>query len=229
MKLLFLNSDENVVSRRNMRALISCCIGNVKSFVAKFAIFCFCHVLNLRVSQVVSFEPTVLHVVKCALMDKSNFRSVRCRFFRHSCWLDDLLSCRNHSKPHLRPTIPTADRSTGLLDNPGLFPSFPSERLNGVRSSPPTRLPTSQPRTRLPSTSAFPRRDTVGTGRVTEPTTTDYSLGVNRGRYGTDPTHKGCRVCDTTPSWQNKSGKFVKVWQKFTVIQEMVNYSATVV
>ncbi|XP_049930517.1 la-related protein 4B-like isoform X3 [Epinephelus moara] len=97
---------------------------------------------------------------------------------------------RNHSKPHLRPTIPTADRSTGLLDNPGLFPSFPSERLNGVRSSPPTRLPTSQPRTRLPSTAAFPRRDTVGTGRVTEPTTPDYSLGIGRGRKNVSTSRK---------------------------------------
>ncbi|XP_060939772.1 la-related protein 4B isoform X2 [Limanda limanda] len=93
---------------------------------------------------------------------------------------------RNHSKPHLRPTLPTADRSTGLLDSPALFPSFPSERLNGVRSSPPTRLPASQPRTRLPSTAAFPRRDTVGTGRVTEPTSTDYSLGIGRGRKKRD-------------------------------------------
>ncbi|XP_069367661.1 la-related protein 4B isoform X15 [Paralichthys olivaceus] len=97
---------------------------------------------------------------------------------------------RNHSKPHLRPTIPTADRSTGLLDSPALFPSFPSERLNGVRSSPPTRLPTSQPRTRLPSTAAFPRRDTVGTGRVTEPTTTDYSLGIGRGRKNVSTSRK---------------------------------------
>ncbi|XP_040910896.1 la-related protein 4B isoform X5 [Toxotes jaculatrix] len=98
---------------------------------------------------------------------------------------------RNHSKPHLRPTIPTADRSTGLLDSPSLFPSFPSERLNGVRSSPPTRLPTSQPRTRLPSTVAFPRRDTVGTGRVTEPTTTtDYSLGLGRGRKNVSASRK---------------------------------------
>uniref|UniRef100_A0A8C4ICA0 La ribonucleoprotein 4B n=1 Tax=Dicentrarchus labrax TaxID=13489 RepID=A0A8C4ICA0_DICLA len=97
---------------------------------------------------------------------------------------------RNHSKPHLRPTIPTADRSAGLLDNPSLFPSFPSERLNGVRSSPPTRLPTSQPRTRLPSTSAFPRRDTVGTGRVTEPSTTDYSLGIGRGRKNVSASRK---------------------------------------
>uniref|UniRef100_A0A3Q0SQG3 La ribonucleoprotein 4B n=1 Tax=Amphilophus citrinellus TaxID=61819 RepID=A0A3Q0SQG3_AMPCI len=97
---------------------------------------------------------------------------------------------RNHSKPHLRPTIPTADRSTGLLDNPGLFPSFTSERLNGARSSPPTRLPTSQPRTRLPSTAAFPRRDTVGTGRVIEPTTTDYSLGIGRGRKNVSASRK---------------------------------------
>ncbi|XP_035526226.1 la-related protein 4B [Morone saxatilis] len=104
---------------------------------------------------------------------------------------------RNHSKPHLRPTIPTADRSAGLLDNPSLFPSFPSERLNGVRSSPPTRLPTSQPRTRLPSTSAFPRRDTVGTGRVTEPSTTDYSLGIGRGRKKRD--EKFTRVTPQSP------------------------------
>uniref|UniRef100_A0A3Q3WQL9 HTH La-type RNA-binding domain-containing protein n=1 Tax=Mola mola TaxID=94237 RepID=A0A3Q3WQL9_MOLML len=97
---------------------------------------------------------------------------------------------RNHSKPHLRPTIPTPDRSTGLLESPGLFPSFPSERLNGVRGSPPTRLPTSQPRARLPSTSAFSRRDTVGTGRVTENTTTDYSLGVGRGRKNVSASRK---------------------------------------
>ncbi|XP_037313821.2 la-related protein 4B [Pungitius pungitius] len=93
---------------------------------------------------------------------------------------------RSHSKPHLRPTLPAVDRSAGLLDNPGLFPSFPSERLNGVRGSPPTRLPASQPRTRLPSTAAFPRRDTAGTGRVTEPTAPDYSLGLGRGRKKRD-------------------------------------------
>ncbi|XP_069026319.1 la-related protein 4B isoform X3 [Embiotoca jacksoni] len=104
---------------------------------------------------------------------------------------------RNHSKPHLRPTLPTADRSAGLLDNPGLFATFPSERLNGVRSSPPTRLPASQPRTRLPSTAAFPRRDTVGTGRVTEPATTDYSLGIGRGRKKRD--EKFTRVTPQSP------------------------------
>ncbi|XP_027875991.1 la-related protein 4B isoform X3 [Xiphophorus couchianus] len=87
---------------------------------------------------------------------------------------------RNHSKPHLRPSIPTADRSSGLLDNPSLFPGFASERLNGVRSSPPARLPSGQPRTRLPSTAAFPRRDAAGTGRVTEPLIPDYSLGRGR-------------------------------------------------
>uniref|UniRef100_A0A3B5N0K7 La ribonucleoprotein 4B n=1 Tax=Xiphophorus couchianus TaxID=32473 RepID=A0A3B5N0K7_9TELE len=65
---------------------------------------------------------------------------------------------RNHSKPHLRPSIPTADRSSGLLDNPSLFPGFAS-----------------QPRTRLPSTAAFPRRDAAGTGRVTEPKTLSSS------------------------------------------------------
>ncbi|XP_029930243.1 la-related protein 4B isoform X3 [Myripristis murdjan] len=105
---------------------------------------------------------------------------------------------RNHSKPHLRPTIPTADRSSGLLDSPGLFSSFPSERLlNGVRSSPPTRLPTSQPRARLPSTVAFPRRDGVGTGRVAEPVTTDYSLGMGRGRKKRD--EKFTRVTPQSP------------------------------
>uniref|UniRef100_H2SFY8 La ribonucleoprotein 4B n=1 Tax=Takifugu rubripes TaxID=31033 RepID=H2SFY8_TAKRU len=91
-------------------------------------------------------------------------------------------SPRNRWKPHLRPSLPTADRSAALLDSPALFPSFPSERLNGVRGSPPTRLPSSQPRTRMPPGTAFPRRDTVGTGRVAEPTAGDYSLGAGRGR-----------------------------------------------
>ncbi|TWW73062.1 La-related protein 4B [Takifugu flavidus] len=96
------------------------------------------------------------------------------------------LAVRHYSprnrKPHLRPSLPTADRSAALLDSPALFPSFPSERLNGVRGSPPTRLPGSQPRTRMPPGTAFPRRDTVGTGRVAEPTAGDYSLGAGRGR-----------------------------------------------
>ncbi|XP_068197676.1 la-related protein 4B-like [Antennarius striatus] len=103
---------------------------------------------------------------------------------------------RTHSKPHLRPPIPTADRGSGLLDNPALFHSFPSERLNGVRSSPPMRLPSSQPRARLPPSSAFPRRDTVGTGRVMEPPP-DFSLGVGRGRKKRD--EKFTRVTPQSP------------------------------
>uniref|UniRef100_A0A8C8H2V8 HTH La-type RNA-binding domain-containing protein n=1 Tax=Oncorhynchus tshawytscha TaxID=74940 RepID=A0A8C8H2V8_ONCTS len=88
-----------------------------------------------------------------------------------------------HSKPHLRPTIPIMDqRGTGLLDSPTIF-NFPTERiLNGVpRGSPQmTRLP-SQNRTRLPpSTMTYPRRD-ISTGRL-EPVSTDYSLGMGRGR-----------------------------------------------
>ncbi|XP_020787684.2 la-related protein 4B isoform X2 [Boleophthalmus pectinirostris] len=102
---------------------------------------------------------------------------------------------RNPSKSHLRPVVPTADRSPGLLDSPGLFPSFPAERLNGVRSSPPTRLPNAQTRTRPPSTTPFPRRDTVGTGRVSEPTTNDFGMG--RGRKKRD--EKFTRVTPPSP------------------------------
>uniref|UniRef100_A0A8C6PRB6 La ribonucleoprotein 4B n=1 Tax=Nothobranchius furzeri TaxID=105023 RepID=A0A8C6PRB6_NOTFU len=96
---------------------------------------------------------------------------------------------RNHSKPHLRPTIPTTDRSAGLLESPNLFTTFPSERLNGVRS-PQTRLPGSQLRTRPPSTTVFPRRDAVGTGRVADPSSPDYSLGVGRGRKNVSASRK---------------------------------------
>nr|XP_046216017.1 la-related protein 4B-like isoform X2 [Oncorhynchus gorbuscha] len=92
-----------------------------------------------------------------------------------------------HSKPHLRPTMPIMDqRGTGLLDSPTIF-NFPTERiLNGVpRGSPQmTRLP-SQNRTRLPpSTMTYPRRD-ISTGRL-EPVSTDYSLGMGRGRKKRD-------------------------------------------
>ncbi|XP_061694916.1 la-related protein 4B [Syngnathoides biaculeatus] len=102
---------------------------------------------------------------------------------------------RGHSKLHLRATLPAGDRS-GLLDSPGLFPS---DRMNGVRSSPPTRFPVSQPRTRLPSAApAFPRRETVGTGRVTDFTATDYSsLGMGRGRKKRD--EKFTRVTPQSP------------------------------
>lgn len=111
---------------------------------------------------------------------------------------------RNHSKPHVRPTVPSADRASGLLDSPGLFPSFSSERLNGVRSSPPTRLPNAQTRTRPPSTTPFPRRDTVGTGRVTEPSSNDY--GIGRGRKKRD--EKFTRVTPQSPPPKPPSPSF---------------------
>ncbi|KAI1901382.1 hypothetical protein AGOR_G00033820 [Albula goreensis] len=85
---------------------------------------------------------------------------------------------RNHTKPHIRPTLASADRTSGLLDSPAIF-NFPGERiLNGVRS--PQARPPPQNRTRLQSSVVYPRRD-IGTGRV-EPITADYSLGMGRGR-----------------------------------------------
>uniref|UniRef100_A0A8C6SYI0 La ribonucleoprotein 4B n=1 Tax=Neogobius melanostomus TaxID=47308 RepID=A0A8C6SYI0_9GOBI len=107
---------------------------------------------------------------------------------------------RNHSKAHLRPAVPAVDRSPGLLDSPGLFPNFSTERLNGVRSSPPTRLPnaTPQSRSRPPSTTPFPRRDTVGTGRVSEPTTNDF--GIGRGRKNVSASRKKRDEKVTPPS-----------------------------
>lgn len=114
---------------------------------------------------------------------------------------------RNHSKAHLRPVVPTVERSPGLLDSPGLFPSFSTERLNGVRSSPPTRLPNTtlaQSRSRPPSTTPFPRRDTVGTGRVSEPTATDFSIG--RGRKKRDD--KFTRVTPPSPPPKPPSPSF---------------------
>lgn len=113
---------------------------------------------------------------------------------------------RNHSKGHLRPAVPTADRSTGLLDSPGLFPAFPTERLNGVRSSPPTRLPntSTQSRSRPPSTTPFPRRDTAGTGRVSEPAANDFSIG--RGRKKRD--EKFTRVTPPSPPPKPPSPSF---------------------
>ncbi|KAJ8378181.1 hypothetical protein AAFF_G00245290 [Aldrovandia affinis] len=85
---------------------------------------------------------------------------------------------RNHTKPHLRPSVPTSDRGSGLLDSPAIF-NFPSERLlNGVRS--PQARPPGQGRARLQGSMVYPRRD-IGTGRV-EPITADYSLSMGRGR-----------------------------------------------
>ncbi|KAJ8336633.1 hypothetical protein SKAU_G00378530 [Synaphobranchus kaupii] len=85
----------------------------------------------------------------------------------------------NHTKPHLRPTMPCMDRGSGLLDSPAAIFNFPGERLlNGARS-PQTRPPI-QNRTRLQSSTVFPRRD-LGTSRP-EPITADYSLSMGRGR-----------------------------------------------
>ncbi|RXN00220.1 La-related protein 4B [Acipenser ruthenus] len=84
---------------------------------------------------------------------------------------------RNHSKPHLRPTVPNVDRGPGLLDSPTIF-HFPTDRLlNGVRS-PPTR-PVGQSRPRLQSSMGY-KRD-IGTGRV-EPSNADCSSSMGRGR-----------------------------------------------
>ncbi|XP_036378739.1 la-related protein 4B-like [Megalops cyprinoides] len=84
---------------------------------------------------------------------------------------------RNHSKPHLRPTMPSADRSSGLLESPAIF-NFPDRVLNGVRG--PQTRPPGQNRTRLPSAMTYPRRD-GGTGRV-EPSNADFSPSMGRGR-----------------------------------------------
>ncbi|MGH0125585.1 UNVERIFIED_CONTAM: hypothetical protein FKN15_008149, partial [Acipenser sinensis] len=84
---------------------------------------------------------------------------------------------RNHSKPHLRPTVPNVDRGPGLLDSPTIF-HFPTDRLlNGVRS-PPTR-PVGQSRPRFQSSMGY-KRD-IGTGRV-EPSNADCSSSMGRGR-----------------------------------------------
>ncbi|XP_033856111.3 uncharacterized protein LOC117400368 isoform X1 [Acipenser ruthenus] len=84
---------------------------------------------------------------------------------------------RNHSKPHLRPTVPNVDRGPGLLDSPTIF-HFPTDRLlNGVRS-PPTR-PVGQSRPRLQNSMGY-KRD-IGTGRV-EPSNADCSSSMGRGR-----------------------------------------------
>ncbi|KAH0627577.1 hypothetical protein JD844_003475 [Phrynosoma platyrhinos] len=85
---------------------------------------------------------------------------------------------RNPSKSHLRHTIPSADRGTGLLESPTIF-NFSADRLiNGVRS-PQTRQP-GQNRTRMQNTTSYTKRE-VGSGRV-EPTTSDSSPSLGRGR-----------------------------------------------
>ncbi|XP_041099615.1 uncharacterized protein LOC121310680 isoform X2 [Polyodon spathula] len=84
---------------------------------------------------------------------------------------------RNHSKPHLRPTVPNIDRGPGLLDSPTIF-HFPTDRLlNGVRS--PQTRPVGQSRPRLQSSMGY-KRD-IGTGRE-EPSSADCSSSMGRGR-----------------------------------------------
>uniref|UniRef100_A0AAR2J296 HTH La-type RNA-binding domain-containing protein n=1 Tax=Pygocentrus nattereri TaxID=42514 RepID=A0AAR2J296_PYGNA len=86
---------------------------------------------------------------------------------------------RNHSKSHVRPSAPTAERGTALLENPGTFTNLSSERIpNGTRS-----LHTHQisSRPRLPSAPSYPRRDQVGSGRM-EVNGADYSPVIGRGR-----------------------------------------------
>ncbi|XP_039609511.1 la-related protein 4B isoform X1 [Polypterus senegalus] len=84
---------------------------------------------------------------------------------------------RNHSKPHIRPPMPNADRGPGLLESPTIF-NFPTERLlNGVRS--PQTRPLGQNRTRLQSTMSY-KRD-AGVGRI-EQNNTDGSPSITRGR-----------------------------------------------
>ncbi|KAL7840611.1 hypothetical protein AOLI_G00259340 [Acnodon oligacanthus] len=86
---------------------------------------------------------------------------------------------RNHSKSHVRPTAPTAERGTALLENPGTFTNLSSERIpNGTRSLH-THQMSSRPR--LPSAPSYPRRDQVGSGRM-EVNGADYSPVIGRGR-----------------------------------------------
>ncbi|KAM6449250.1 la-related protein 4B isoform 3-T3 [Liasis olivaceus] len=85
---------------------------------------------------------------------------------------------RNPSKSHLRHTIPTADRGTGLLESPTIFNLSADRLINGVRS-PQTRQP-GQNRTRMQSTTSYTKRE-VGSGRV-ESTASDSSPSLGRGR-----------------------------------------------
>lgn len=85
---------------------------------------------------------------------------------------------RNQNKPHMRPTVPNADRGPGLLESPTIF-NFNTDRLmNGVRNPLP-RQP-GQSRARIQSTSNYSKRD-AGMGRV-EQTNMELSSSVSRGR-----------------------------------------------
>ncbi|XP_032900638.1 la-related protein 4B isoform X1 [Amblyraja radiata] len=86
---------------------------------------------------------------------------------------------RNHSKSHLRPTLPNADRGPGLLESPTIF-NFSTDRLlNGVRS--PQMRPAGPNRTRIHSNAAYNKRD-FGIARSAEQINADSSPSMGRGR-----------------------------------------------
>ncbi|XP_072364369.1 la-related protein 4B [Scyliorhinus torazame] len=85
---------------------------------------------------------------------------------------------RNHSKSHLRPTLPNTDRGPGLLESPTIF-NFSTDRLlNGVRS--PQMRPAGPNRTRIHSNAGYNKRD-FGIGR-SEQINADSSPSMGRGR-----------------------------------------------
>ncbi|KAG8148109.1 hypothetical protein E2320_022941, partial [Naja naja] len=84
---------------------------------------------------------------------------------------------QNPSKSHLRHTIPTADRGTGLLECPTIFNLSADRLINSVRN-PQTRQP-GQNRTQMQSTTSYMKQE-VGRGRV-ESTTSDSSPSLGRG------------------------------------------------
>uniref|UniRef100_A0A4W4G9S9 HTH La-type RNA-binding domain-containing protein n=1 Tax=Electrophorus electricus TaxID=8005 RepID=A0A4W4G9S9_ELEEL len=86
---------------------------------------------------------------------------------------------RNHSKSHVRPSVPAAERGTALLENPSTFNTLPSDHIpNGTRILHTQHM---GGRPRLPSAPSYPRRDQVGSGRM-EMNGTDYSPIMGRGR-----------------------------------------------
>ncbi|KAK1806178.1 hypothetical protein P4O66_000071 [Electrophorus voltai] len=87
--------------------------------------------------------------------------------------------CQNHSKSHVRPSVPAAERGTALLENPSTFNTLPSDHIpNGTRILHTQHM---GGRPRLPSAPSYPRRDQVGSGRM-EMNGTDYSPIMGRGR-----------------------------------------------
>uniref|UniRef100_A0A4W3H3H9 HTH La-type RNA-binding domain-containing protein n=1 Tax=Callorhinchus milii TaxID=7868 RepID=A0A4W3H3H9_CALMI len=85
---------------------------------------------------------------------------------------------RNHSKSHLRPTLPNTDRGPGLLESPAIF-NFSADRLlNGVRS--PQMRPAGPNRPRIHNNTGYNKRD-LGTGRP-EQINLDTSSSMGRGK-----------------------------------------------